>query len=241
MSEKRRTFAAVSPIPHYPASEEDEETAESGRGRGPDRIRSLRQRARSGLKGNPGSFKSLGPTKNIAGAFPFLYPFVGIFEREADLFFCLTTSPEGFPSLQFHGAFRSRYIAGEAFFSLMRLLKFVGHPLSRAQCGTLGQGEHSYLFGFRRLPAHAFELWGRFFRGQSREALESLSLRLLDSGAARAKSAEIQEDLRALKRFFEEEASELALALQATGYAAYPVPQRDRDPLFLQYREGAKR
>ena len=43
-------------------------------------------------------------------------------------------------------------------------------------------------------------------------------------------------DLRAIGRFFKEEASELAAAIAATGYAGYPVPQRDRDLLFLRYR-----
>ncbi len=186
--------------------------------------------------------QSLSPSKNIAGAFPFLYPFVGLFEREADLFFCLTTTPEGFLPFKFHGAFRSRYIAREAFFSLMRLFKFVANPLSKSQCLSISPKQaHSYLFGFRRLPGQASFLWEQFFRGQSREALEALTLRLLDSGAARARSAEVQEDLKALKRFFDEEASELALAIEATGYSGYPVPQRHRDPLFLEYRQGAKR
>jgi len=184
--------------------------------------------------------QTLSPSENIAGAFPFLYPFVGIFLRGADLFFCFTTSPEEFPAFRFHGAFRSRYVAGEAFFSLMRLLKFVGTPLSRAQCESLGKGK-GYRFGFRRLPELWGDHWENFFRGRSREALEGLALKLLDNAAARAKRDDIQEDLEALKRFFDEEATELALAIEATGYSGYPVPQRHRDPLFLEYREGVKR
>ncbi len=186
--------------------------------------------------------QSLSPSENIAGAFPFLYPFVGLFSRGEDLFFCFTRSPEEFAAFRFHGAFRSRYVAGEAFFSLMRLLKFVGTPLSRGQCETLGKGKKgSYLFGFRRLPELWPVHWEEFFRGRSREALEGLAFKLLDSSAARAKRDDIQEDLEALKRFFDEEATELALAIEATGYSGYPVPQRHRDPLFLEYREGVKR
>jgi hypothetical protein len=40
-----------------------------------------------------------------------------------------------------------------------------------------------------------------------------------------------------VERFFDDEASALARAITATGYAGYPVPQRDRDALFLRYRD----
>jgi hypothetical protein len=66
--------------------------------------------------------------------------------------------------------------------------------------------------------------------------LESLAVALLDHPAATARRGEIQEDLRALARLFDEEAVMLARARTATGYAAYPVPQAERDPLFLLAR-----
>jgi hypothetical protein len=47
---------------------------------------------------------------------------------------------------------------------------------------------------------------------------------------------EIQADLRAVACFFDEEAVLLARARTATGYAAYPVPQAERDPLFVLAR-----
>jgi len=50
-------------------------------------------------------------------------------------------------------------------------------------------------------------------------------------------SAAIHADLRAVERFFTDEASTLAKAITATGYVGYPVPQRDRDALFLRYRD----
>jgi hypothetical protein len=91
------------------------------------------------------------------------------------------------------------------------------------------------------LPADAIELWPRLLQGTSREALESLAVRLLEHAGARAKRAEIQEDFRAIARFFEEEARELARARAATDYAAYPVPQAERDPLFVRYRQLSAR
>jgi hypothetical protein len=52
-----------------------------------------------------------------------------------------------------------------------------------------------------------------------------------------ARSAVIHADLRAVERFFDDEASTLARAITATGYVGYPVSQRDRDALFLRYRD----
>jgi excinuclease UvrABC nuclease subunit len=180
--------------------------------------------------------QALRPSRNVAGAFSFLYPFVGIQVEGRETYFCLTTSPHAFGSFDLHGAFRSRDVTGEAFFSLMRLLRFAGHPVPRHRCRRLGTARHSHVAGFRRLPADAPEMWRRLLQGASREALEWLALELLEHAGARAKRSEIQDDLRAIGRFFEEEARALAQARAATGYAAYPVPQQDRDLLFVQYR-----
>ncbi len=181
--------------------------------------------------------QTLRPWKNIASAFPFLYPFVGTYVEDRETYFCLTTSPDAFAAFAFHGAFRSRDVTGEAFFSLMRLLTMVGHPVPRHRCRRLGRARHSYVVGFRRLPADAAESWGRLFRGDSREALESLVLMLTEHAGARARRAEIQEDVLAVARFFAAEATELARARALTGYATYPVPQRERDLIFTQYRQ----
>ena len=79
----------------------------------------------------------------------------------------------------------------------------------------------------------------RLLRGGSREALEFLALRLLERSDARARRAEIQERLGALRRFFDHEAAPLAAAIAATGYARYPVPQDERDGLLLLSRRPA--
>ena len=47
------------------------------------------------------------------------------------------------------------------------------------------------------------------------------------------------EDLQAIATFFETEASALAHARASTGYSLYPVPQHDRDLLFVQHRQAA--
>lgn len=180
--------------------------------------------------------QTLRPRENIAGAFPFLYPFIGIHIDGRETSFCLTTSPEAFPSFDLYGAFRSREVTREAFFSLMRLLRFIGHPIFRSRRWRRRVAPHSYIVGFRRLPVQWPAWWRPMLRGTSREGLEQLSLALLEHAGARARSAEIEADLRAVERFFDEEASALAAVIVAAGYARYPVPQQERDVLFLQYR-----
>ena len=184
-----------------------------------------------------GLIQALRPRRNVAGAFPFLYPFIGIQADGADTRFCLTTSPEAFAAFELSGAFRSRDVTGEAFFALMRLLRFIGHPTPRRARDRLSVPRYSHLYTFRRLPRDWAELWKTLLRGASRLALEQLSLRLLEHDAACARSAAIHADLRAIDRFFDDESATLANAITATGYVGYPVPQRDRDALFLRYRD----
>ncbi|HEY3065642.1 MAG TPA: GIY-YIG nuclease family protein [Methylomirabilota bacterium] len=181
--------------------------------------------------------QSLRPPRNVAGAFPFLYPFVGIQVDGVYTRFCLTTSPEAFATFDMHGAFRSRDVTRDAFFALMRLLRFVGHPAPRPPRDRLRLPRYSHVYSFRRLPPDGPELWKALLRGASRAALEDLCLRLLEHAGARARGPLIQNDLHAIERFFDDEAATLAAAIAATGYVGYPVPQRDRDELFIRYRD----
>ncbi|HEX6775883.1 MAG TPA: nucleotide excision repair endonuclease [Methylomirabilota bacterium] len=183
--------------------------------------------------------QTLRPPRNVTSAFPFLYPFLGIRLEGGETYFCLTTSPAAFPAFDLHGAFRSREVTGEAFFSLMRLLHFVGHPVPRHRCRRFATAAHSHVVGFRRLPGEVATGWRQLLRGESRAALEALALELIEHDGARARASEIHEDLLAIERFFEEEACALARAIAATGHAAYPVAQQERDPLFVAYREAS--
>ena len=180
--------------------------------------------------------QTLRPPRNVASAYPFLYPFVGLHVEGDETYFCLTTSPEAFPAIAFHGAFRSREITREAFYRLVELLRYVGHPVPRHRCRRLGAARHSVVRGFRRLPAGSAAAWAGLLRGESRAALEALALRLVDHAGARARRGEIHEALRSIARFFDEEACALARVRAATGFAAYPVPQLARDLLFTQTR-----
>ena len=188
-----------------------------------------------------GLIQTLRPRRNIAAAFSFLYPFIGIQVDGPHTRFCLTTSPEAFATFDLHGAFRSRRITREAFFALMRLLRLIAHPTARRRRDRLSVPRYSHVYTFRRFPGDWPEVWKTLLRGVSRTALEELSLRLLDHAGARARGAAIEADLRALERFFDAEASVLAAAVATTGYVGYPVPQRDRDALFLRYRNATCR
>ena len=178
--------------------------------------------------------QTLRPPRNVATAYSFLYPFVGIAVQGDEVYFCLTTRPEAFPAFAFHGAFRSRAVTGEAFHSLMALLRYVGHPVPRHRCRHLGAARYSTVRGFRRLPAGSAETWARLLRGASRDGLETLALRLVEHAGARARRSEIHEAIRAIARFYEDEAQALARVRAATGYGGYPVLQQDRDLLFAR-------
>lgn len=180
--------------------------------------------------------QDLRPPANVAGAFPFLYPFVGIRADGRETHFCLTTSPDAFPTFDLHGAFRSRRVTREGFFALMRLLRYVGHLTPRSRRGPRAPAPHSYVFTFRRLPADWAPLCARLLRGVSPDVLAHLVLILVERAGARARPAQTQEDLRAVQRFYDDEAAVLAGAVAATGYPRYPVPQHERDALLLRLR-----
>jgi excinuclease ABC subunit C len=139
--------------------------------------------------------QTLRPPQNVASAFPFLYPYVGVATEGGETYFCLTTRPDAFPTFTFHGVFRSREVTGEAFFCLMRLLRYVGHPVPRHRSAP--GAARIPVRGFRRLPADSGRP-GAPCSAASREALEALALRLLEHADARARREETHQALRAV-------------------------------------------
>src|SRR5205809_1442452 len=180
------------------------------------------------------------PRWNIVGAYSFLYPLIGIRSANGNLEFCMTTTPEvvlkEWPGFEFHGAFRSRRITGDAFFALMRLLRFVGHVHSSNRRSRTPR--YSYIFSFRRLPSNWAAIWVSFYKGESALAMEELILSLVENTGARRRSSKVQEHLDELKRFWRHEVLTLAKVRKATGYTDWPVPQYQRDLVFLSYKAG---
>jgi excinuclease ABC subunit C len=180
------------------------------------------------------------PRWNIVGAYSFLYPLIGIRSADGNIDFCMTSTPEALlkqcPGFEFHGAFRSRRITGDAFFALMRLLKFVGHVNPSNRRSRIPR--YSYVFSFRRLPSNWAGIWAGFYKGESALATEELILKLVENTGARHRPARVQEHLDELKRFWRREVLTLAKARKTTGYTEWPVPQYERDLLFLSYKAG---
>jgi len=178
--------------------------------------------------------QELRPKWNVAGAFHFLYPMVGMKCDGGTFSFCFTTDPGAtvFKDFEFHGAYRSRHFTGEAFFSLMKLLKFVGHPVRGKQVVP----KYSYLYSFRQMGPEWLPIWRGFWKGESKTALEELILAMVENAAARRTPKTVQDHLNSLKRFWRHEAVFLANARKHTQYEQYPVPQAERDFVFLRYR-----
>jgi hypothetical protein len=171
------------------------------------------------------------PKLNIASNFSHRYPFLGLRTQGTDLHLLFTTTPHEFPGFNFFGAYRSRFITAEAFFGLVRLLQFIGHPISQKR---ENKKRYSYEFGLRKLPLVWTDILQAFLRGSDSSFLAVLFETLLERAAARAKAAEVQEAMDALVAFWEKESAPLARVIEIVGFQTYPVPQTDRDPLFIR-------
>lgn len=181
--------------------------------------------------------QELSPRWNVVGAFSFLYPSIGLGDAErAGAILAFSTTPEERTDLSWHGAYRSREIAGDAFFALVRLLAMLGH---RDHAPRRPRGSRTWCFSIRRVGSGWREPWAAFLRGESRSALSTLALALLDKPDARRSADRVQEDLHALDRFYRHEALRLAEARRRAGDDRWPIPRGDRDALFIRARRAA--
>jgi excinuclease ABC subunit C len=176
------------------------------------------------------------PKWNVVGAFYFLYPLIGLRWESDQFYICYTTEPEKFSDFQFFGSYRSREITGQAFFSFNQILRIVGHPIPKSKIKFKEIPKFSYVYGFRRISEEWKDSFHSFFKGESRDLLESLVLALVENAGARKKPGEIQEALNFLNRFWKHEASLLAKVIRGTEYSEYPVSQKSRDLLFVKFR-----
>jgi hypothetical protein len=178
--------------------------------------------------------RDLRPKWNEAMAFSFLYPMIGLgTDADGRTVIAFSSRPEERPELTWHGAYRSREIAGEAFFGLARLLAHIGH---REKATRRPRGERTYVFSFRRLPKTWPAEWSTFLRGEARGALAALVLALTEKPGARREAEAVQADVDALERFYRHEASRLRAACARTSETRWPVPQAERDALFIRAR-----
>jgi excinuclease ABC subunit C len=187
--------------------------------------------------------RTLRPRYNVDGAFSFLYPAIGLGWRGHQALLAFTTSPEAWRELglRWHGTFRSRQRALDAFDALVALLEFLAHPEPRSRLPRVARPRGSRLVAFRRLDPDLFEWLGQLLAGESLAAVEELSLRLLEKASARREAERVEADLRRVAAFYESDLARLREALRAAGRSGSFVPQGERDALFLSQRGALAR
>ncbi len=183
--------------------------------------------------------RTLRPPYNVDGAYHFLYPAIGTASREHQTLLCFTTQTDAWQELglQWHGVFRSRLRAREAFDALAYLLTLLGHAEPRSRLPAAPRLRGSRLVGFRRLPAELLPALDRLLAGESRDALARLAEWLVEKPQARHEAEAVQEHLRLLDDFHRREACELRAAQERAGRSGF-VPQEERDALFIAWRSG---
>jgi excinuclease UvrABC nuclease subunit len=184
------------------------------------------------------------PRWNVASAYYFLYPLVGVKFEKNELFLCYTTEPEIFKDFEFHGSFRSRRLTRDAFYSATELLSYVFHRMPGREAtkltDTSKKNKYTKIVGFRQADSTIADGLKGFLSGKNLSALEALMMVLIENASARSHAKEIQDHLNILKKFYRREVALLTRACQRTKYTDYPVPQKERDLLFLRDRFRAE-
>ncbi|RYZ59595.1 MAG: nucleotide excision repair endonuclease [Proteobacteria bacterium] len=177
------------------------------------------------------------PVLNIAGAFSFLYPYLGLKRHESEAHYitiCYTTSPKILADLGFEmfGAFRSRDSVIEAYEAFAFLLTFIGHHTAseRKQYGDI---PYTRIITYRQMREGWLEDMRSLLRGESNRCLSRLMNELLEKPDARRMAADIQLHLKSLKYFFASEAVKLRSALDQHGIDQSMIDQEERDRLFI--------
>lgn len=180
------------------------------------------------------------PRYNVDGAFDFLYPAIGTGLHEGRVTLCFTTDPDHFAplGLRWHGAFRPRWRAREAFDALLLVFGRLGHREPRSRLPMLPARRGSVLALFRRVPAVLLDSTRRFIDGEDDALLRELFEPLLESRDARRDAARVEEALRALEDFHVQDAVRLRRARLATGHVGDYVPAAERDALFIRARSA---
>lgn len=183
------------------------------------------------------------PEYNVDGAYAFLYPAIGTAVDVERFFLCFASQTEAFDGLElrWHGCFRPRWRAREAFEALVSLVGRIGHPEPRSRWPA---GVPA-LRGTRFVALRRFdETWAEpiraFLDGESDALLGRLFDALLERSSARQDRAEVQAAFDTLAEFYAEDARRLREARLRVGWAGAFVGRDDRDGLFIRARGGAE-
>ncbi len=184
--------------------------------------------------------RELRPPYNVDGAYSFLYPSIGVRQRDGQVLFCFTTSVDAWSGLGFrwYGSFRSRLRAKDAFDAMIDLALRLGHLEPRTRLPPLPRVRGSRVVGVRRLGPATLSSLRRFLGGESMDGLGRLAVELLEKPRARRDAAEVQEALDRLAAFYQSDIEKLRTALDRLGRAQAYVPQEERDALFISSRHA---
>jgi len=184
--------------------------------------------------------RELRPPYNVDGAYSFLYPSIGVRQREGQALFCFTTSVDAWAGLGFrwYGSFRSRMRTKDAFDAMIDLALRLGHPEPRTRLPTLPHVRGSRVVGVRRLGPSTLPSLRRFLAGESIDGLGRLAVQLLEKPRARRDAADVQEALDRLVAFYRSDIEKLRMALERLGRKPGHVPQEQRDALFISSRHA---
>jgi predicted GIY-YIG superfamily endonuclease len=182
--------------------------------------------------------RELRPEHNVDGAHEFLYPAIGTGGRDGQIWLCIAPVFEPYAplGLQWHGCFRPRWRAREAFDALSSLCGRIGHPEPKSRWPETPAIRGARFAAFRRLGDEMLEPIRAFLDGQSNELLALLFEELLEKRGARIEATEVQRELRVLKSFYLEDARRLSSARDRAGWHDSFVPQSERDALFIRDR-----
>ena len=178
------------------------------------------------------------PIYNVSGAFSFMYPALGVGHDDGVLYLCYSTDPESLGNTLFkmHGVYRSRDLTKDAYYSLVRLLSFLGHREASHRLKKIPTMPYTNVSGFRRLNAELAEELSGFLNGRNRNFLRIVIDALLERASARGEAEKIQGAIRSLVVFFREEANRLRKAKKRAGFGGEFLSQQDRDRTFILAR-----
>lgn len=182
--------------------------------------------------------RSLRPPFNVEGAFDFLYPAIGVGRDEGRLVLCFTSDPDAFESLDlsWHGTFRPRWRARQAFEGLCLLFGHLGHAEPRSRLPALPDRRGARVFAARRIPKDFVAGLRLFLDGEEDALLGELATALLEERGARLEAGAVEGELRFLAEFFRLDAARLRAARQGVDHGSRFVPGPERDALFIRSR-----
>ena len=182
--------------------------------------------------------QELRPTFNIASAFSFMYPALGVGYEDGNFYLCYSTDPDAFEDTVFkmHGVYRSRSVTKDAYYSLVRILSFLGHREPSQRVKNYAHMKYTHVSGFRQLHADLAVELSNFLNGKNRNFLRVAIDALLEKAGARGEAEKIQEAVNSLVRFFREEANRLKKAKKKAEFEGEFLSQKDRDRIFILAR-----